>query len=535
LLCLYQESIKNKVMPKSKTKKSSSRKKSSLNLLSSNFNYSKTQLAIVVALVIAIGAYVVYRSLAASALVGAIEGEKMKSGGGTNQSIYDRAANNGATMKMSTTGVISGTMTIGVPATKVGVRVRGDQCNGSPNLVMAIDGKSVINQNVTNTTYTYYTVPTLMGKGSHPVVIYFTNGSSGGSCSRALYVDLVLAGVDDTEAPSKVAIVTPKNNATVAGTNVIFSASANDNIAMGHLDYYLDGQYIGQGQGSRYGYVLTWNSKTVGDGSHSFYVRAYDFVGNATNSSAISLNVKNNGTSSSGGGGNCSGSGAPSGYSRLDFCDDFAGTSLDLSKWEPSWLGGNQVTKPSNGSMTSCSDPNQIKFPGDGTAHLRLTRTSCRANNGTTYPFDGVTMDTAPHYTTADGYIEARMYLPASGNQVANWPGFWTDGTGTWPHTGENDIMEGLGGSAEATYHADYGQAGGNCRAVGHSGPGWHTYAAKVSGGRSTYYYDGIQCPNVVSAVNAQHFLIFQNTSEGYGGPTVVPADVQVDWVRVWK
>src|SRR3954453_7706434 len=45
---------------------------------------------------------------------------------------------------------------------------------------------------------------------------------------------------------------------------------------------------------------------------------------------------------------------------RVLFRDDFRGTKLDTSKWNPSWFGhGTSVSKPVNDAEDDCYDPKQ--------------------------------------------------------------------------------------------------------------------------------------------------------------------------------
>ena len=51
------------------------------------------------------------------------------------------------------------------------------------------------------------------------------------------------------------------------------------------------------------------------------------------------------------------------------------------------------------------------------------------------------------------GVVEALVYIPPSASSaIANWPAVWTDGQ-DWPADGEDDILEGLGGSACFHFH----------------------------------------------------------------------------------
>ncbi|MCU1429016.1 MAG: hypothetical protein JWL83_3016 [Actinomycetia bacterium] len=212
------------------------------------------------------------------------------------------------------------------------------------------------------------------------------------------------------------------------------------------------------------------------------------------------------------------------------FDDEFDGTSLDLSKWRPNWLGGSNttITKPINGAELSCYDPAQVRLPGDGSLHLAAAHRSCTASNGTTYAYASGLVETFGHFTFTEGTLEARVWLPGT-TTINNWPAVWTDGTGSWPATGESDIMEGLSGKACYHYHSPSGGPGG-CASGAFTG--WHTFGEVVHGGTATYYYDGAKVGSE-STVVAPHYIILNLGVGGYGGTIAAPSEMLVDYVRV--
>jgi beta-glucanase (GH16 family) len=211
------------------------------------------------------------------------------------------------------------------------------------------------------------------------------------------------------------------------------------------------------------------------------------------------------------------------------FDDEFNGQALDTGKWQPNWLGGSNtaITKPINGAEKSCYDPRQVSVPGDGYLHLTSTQRSCRANNGTTYAYASGLVNTNGHFTFTQGHLEARVWL--SGNSsIDNWPAVWTDGTGSWPSTGESDIMEGLSGKACYHYHSPSGGPGG---CASGTFTGWHTFGEDVHGGTTTYLYDGVAVGSETN-VRAPHYIILNLGVGGYGA-NARPGEMIVDYVRV--
>ena len=221
-----------------------------------------------------------------------------------------------------------------------------------------------------------------------------------------------------------------------------------------------------------------------------------------------------------------------SGSWALTFQDEFSGSSVDLSKWTPNWLGTNaETTKPINDAETTAYAPSQATVSG-GALHLTAVKASTKTSNGQTYPYKSGIVQSSGKYEFTHGVIEARIYVPGSGGKIANWPAFWTDGH-NWPADGEIDIFEGLGGEAAWHYHYNGGGPGGS---VAGNFTGWHTYAAKWQAGSISFYYDGkLVGTQSTGVVDAKHFLILNNAIGEWGGPTSTPATMQVDYVRVWQ
>jgi beta-glucanase (GH16 family) len=219
---------------------------------------------------------------------------------------------------------------------------------------------------------------------------------------------------------------------------------------------------------------------------------------------------------------------------------EFDGSSLDTSVWRTGWFGSG-VTTPASNTDDDCYSPSNVSFPGDGTMHLDVTATSSTCG-GVTYPYTGAMVTTNPNdgrgsggFQYTYGVLEARVYVPAAGTVIADWPAVWADGQ-SWPTDGEDDVMEGLDGSACATFH-DPLDVGIRTRACSTTvGPGWHTFASNWEPGSITYYYDGAAIATVTSGVtSAPMYLLLTNTVK-MGEPNVTePASMQVQYVRVWQ
>lgn len=96
------------------------------------------------------------------------------------------------------------------------------------------------------------------------------------------------------------------------------------------------------------------------------------------------------------------------------------------------------------------------------------------------------------------GVFEFRVRLPAGPNgKLADWPALWFSGR-PWPNEGEIDLLEGLGGTDQVTYH--YGtitsqhSISTSWRLPVYSprpGPGWHTIDLVWAPSWARVYTDG--------------------------------------------
>ena len=84
----------------------------------------------------------------------------------------------------------------------------------------------------------------------------------------------------DAQAPS-VSMVSPANNAAVAGS-VSIAVSAADDEGLSKVDLWVDGQLAAIDRAAPWSF--TWDSRSVGDGSHQLQVRAYDIAGKIASS-----------------------------------------------------------------------------------------------------------------------------------------------------------------------------------------------------------------------------------------------------------
>jgi beta-glucanase (GH16 family) len=222
--------------------------------------------------------------------------------------------------------------------------------------------------------------------------------------------------------------------------------------------------------------------------------------------------------------------GGPGGSWHLRFRDEFAGSELDHSKWQPNWFGSTDLgLTPQFGD--TCADPRLVDVD-NGALRIGIERRSCLG-----HPYAGGLVSTNPtaggHFQFTHGYIEFRAKLPTHDGV---WPALWTDGQ-NWPVDGEIDIMEtGMPQAENPQWHYHYtgGAPGGGIDLPGSSRT-WHTFAALWEPGRIAWYYDGDHVGQHTAGVaNVPHYVIMNlGVWPGVNPPT--PDDLEVDYVRVWQ
>jgi Tfp pilus assembly protein PilX len=215
----------------------------------------------------------------------------------------------------------------------------------------------------------------------------------------------------------------------------------------------------------------------------------------------------------------------------LNFDDEFTASSLNTKYWSDKVNVGEAVEN------NVAESPSNVAFSG-GDLLLTLSSSSLGASINTD-PSQGMT-----GYSFGDGYfVEARICFPGSGQEIYNWPAFWTVDNDT--EGGEIDIAEGQQ-SLGTNYHC--AQKVAECDYE--SGPipgvwaaGWHTYGVDRENGINYVYWDGKQIASYKTLDNgaANYIVLNVGNSTGLdcscGGTSVYGADstVKVDYVRAWK
>ena len=104
--------------------------------------------------------------------------------------------------------------------------------------------------------------------------------------SAPIWVNQGVAGGDTTP---------PTVSASVTGTsgNISFAATANDDVGVTKVEFWLDGALKGSVTTAPYNLLV--NSTLLANGSHALIAKAFDAAGNSTASSTVNFNVSNAG------------------------------------------------------------------------------------------------------------------------------------------------------------------------------------------------------------------------------------------------
>ncbi len=240
--------------------------------------------------------------------------------------------------------------------------------------------------------------------------------------------------------------------------------------------------------------------------------------------------------------------GAPPGFSRLVWSDEFSGSAISAANWgfdigNNGW-GNNELQNYTNRTQNARIENGMLVIEARQESLGGSAFTSARLKTQGKQSF-GI-----------NTWVEARINAP-EGQGV--WPAFWMLGesisTIGWPSCGEIDIMEiqgqnpfrNFGTIHWANASGQHVSFGGIFNSSSSLSAGFHTFAISRTGSSIKWYVDRVQYAeaNIAGGINSTSefqapFFVILNVAVGGNfvgspdGSTVFPQQLQVDWVRVW-
>ena len=240
--------------------------------------------------------------------------------------------------------------------------------------------------------------------------------------------------------------------------------------------------------------------------------------------------------------------GAPPGFSRLVWSDEFSASSINTGNWGfdlgNSGFGNNELQNYTNRSQNARIENGMLVIEARRENLGGSAFTSARLKTQGLQSF-GI-----------NTWVEARINAP-EGQGI--WPAFWMLGnsisTVGWPSCGEIDIMEiqgqnpfrNFGTIHWANANGAHVSFGGIFNSSVSLSAGFHTFAISRTASSIKWYVDRVQYAeaNIAGGINSTSefqgpFFIILNVAVGGNfvgnpdGTTVFPQQMQVDGVRVW-
>jgi beta-glucanase (GH16 family) len=249
---------------------------------------------------------------------------------------------------------------------------------------------------------------------------------------------------------------------------------------------------------------------------------------------------------------------APSTWT-LVWSDEFngaAGAAPDAANWN-SELGNKEADGWGNHELEYyTAAPRNAWQDGNGLLIIQAQKTPNAGPcwDGSQCSYTSARLQTRGKVDFTYGKVEARIQVPAG---QGLWPAFWTLGeTGDWPASGELDIMEYIGKTPNAVYGTAHGPgysgANGLSKPLQSNTPyasDFHVYTLIKRPNEVSWQVDGVEYHRITPAslpaggtwVFEKPLFILLNLAVGGDWPgspdasTVFPAQMKVDWVRVYK
>jgi hypothetical protein len=120
-----------------------------------------------------------------------LEGANLNSTWGATR-VSDSLAVTGQALEFTSSTSATGVVVLSRPMRALAIRVRGDQCQGPPNVQVDVDGRQVLDSPVPETAWAERWAQLQISPGEHTVTVHFPNDMwIPPDCDRNLYVDKI--------------------------------------------------------------------------------------------------------------------------------------------------------------------------------------------------------------------------------------------------------------------------------------------------------------------------------------------------------
>ena len=345
------------------------------------------------------------------------------------------------------------------------------------------------------------------------------------------------AGVTITVSnPLATSVLKPAGGATLSGTAATLDASAS---AATSVEFWImggsygsSGHLIGTATSTVYGWMTSWNTTTVPNGSYVLLSEASNAGGNAF-SAGVNITVSNS---------------PPPPL----FDDEFLGSTLS-SAWTAVAEPGDQSNQEQE-----CFSPKNVTVTGgmlEEEAQVgSISGCNCPPTSTKRCGYiSGAVQWTSLSFTY--GTVSVRAKMPGG---KGTWPAIWLLGTDcqspnwlenlcSWPAPGSNEIdiaeilQSNLTNVNQQVHTENSSGASENpgCTApASNVSQNWHTYTLVWAPGSLTWEIDGVQTCKITSYVpSTPMFMIINLAVGGVGGGTVqnstLPQTTEIDYVTV--
>ena len=213
---------------------------------------------------------------------------------GYTQSLTVVALTGAAGVGSSTTaGASKGAPAIGLTSTEAGSVAIATGNDWDSAVARALgSGQGLLEQTLeTGAGDTYWTQYATTPSSAHGQIMTLDDTAPTTDRWNLAAVEVLPAATEPGEEPPSVSIVNPTAGETVSGTTQV-TANASDNLGIASVQFYLDGQPLGQAVTTP-PYALSWDTTTAANAVHTLTAAATDTSGNVGHSFPVSITVQN--------------------------------------------------------------------------------------------------------------------------------------------------------------------------------------------------------------------------------------------------